>query len=398
MKISIYRQTGNIKRLLLLIAIILIVTLLHYSQTIVDKLRADLSALVRSSAGVYAQAAVDESAADYSFIFDEIIRKSSIPMIISSEIDRNPTFWREVGIEETEITPQIIAKLEKLMQEMDSANEPIPLKYQDYNIGYIHYGDTRLIRQLISLPYIEISVVALFIFLGYMGFQVIRSSEKRSIWVGMSKETAHQLGTPLTSLMGWIELLRDEYPKNENIDEMAKDIKRLEKVTNRFSRIGSTPAAEPVSINSIIRDAVQYYRRRLPQLGPGTTLEFQPTADHQVTVIKDLFGWAIENLIKNALDAVPQKDGKVAINTTLGKNGKWLAIDVTDNGKGIRTKDKRNVFRPGYSTKKRGWGLGLSLAKRIITEYHHGKLLVVESKPFEKTVMRILIKTAGRQK
>jgi len=237
-------------------------------------------------------------------------------------------------------------------------------------------------------------VVALFIFLGYMGFQVIRSSEKRSIWVGMAKETAHQLGTPLTSLMGWIELLRSDLPGNENVKEMEKDIKRLEKITNRFSRIGSTPAAEPILINELIQDAVKYYRRRLPQLGPGVTISFQPVEDHRVVIIKDLFGWAIENLIKNAIDAVPQKDGKVAITTSRIKNSDWLAIDVTDNGKGIRPKDKKNIFRPGYSTKKRGWGLGLSLTKRIITEYHHGKLFVVESRPFEKTVMRIQIKTA----
>ncbi|MBU0711186.1 HAMP domain-containing histidine kinase, partial [bacterium] len=355
-------------------------------------LRADLNNQVRFYAGVYARAAIEESDQDFSFIFDEIIRKSSIPMIISAELDKTPTAWRNVGIEDTDTSPEAVTKLEKIMAEMDSANEPISLKYKNYNLGYIHYGDTKLIRQLITLPYIEISVVALFIFLGYMGFQVIRGSEKRSIWVGMAKETAHQLGTPLTSLLGWIELLRSDLPDNENVNEMARDVQRLEKITNRFSRIGSTPAAERISIKKTIQEAVDYYHRRLPQLGPGVSIEFQPENDYNVTIIKDLFGWAIENLIKNAIDAVPQTNGKIQIVFGLIKNDNWLAIDVIDNGKGIRSKDKKNIFRPGFSTKKRGWGLGLSLTKRIITEYHHGKLLVAESRPNEKTVMRIMLK------
>ncbi|MDO9547961.1 MAG: HAMP domain-containing sensor histidine kinase [Candidatus Marinimicrobia bacterium] len=392
MKMSIYKQTNTIKRILLFLAIVMIFSLLWYSQQIVHKLRADLNNQVRFYAGVYARAAIEESDQDFSFIFDEIIRKSSIPMIISAEIDKTPTAWRNVGIEDTDTSPEAVTKLEKIMAEMDSANEPISLKYKNYNLGYIHYGDTKLIRQLITLPYIEISVVALFIFLGYMGFQVIRGGEKRSIWVGMAKETAHQLGTPLTSLLGWIELLRSDLPDNENVDEMARDVQRLENITNRFSRIGSTPAAERISINKIIQEAVDYYNRRLPQLGPGVSIEFQPENDYHVTIIKDLFAWAIENLIKNAIDAVPQKNGKIQIVSGLIKNDKWLSIDVIDNGKGIRSKDKKNIFRPGFSTKKRGWGLGLSLTKRIITEYHHGKLFVVESKPNEKTVMRIMIK------
>lgn len=390
---NIYRQTSTIKRILLLLAIILIIALLWYSQQIVDKLREDLNNQISFYAGVYARAAVEESEQDFSFIFDEIIRKSTIPMIISAELDKHPTAWRNVGIEDLDLNPETVAKLEQIMAEMDSANDPIPLTYKNYDLGYIHYGDTKLIRQLVMLPYIEISVVALFIFLGYMGFQVIRSSEKRSIWVGMAKETAHQLGTPLTSLMGWVELLQSDYPDNENIAEMARDIRRLEKITNRFSRIGSTPAAEKVSINATIQEAVDYYLRRLPQLGPGIQIKFEPSADYQVTIIRDLFAWAIENLIKNAIDAVPQKNGKIRIQTGLTKNGKWLAIDVIDNGKGILSKDRKNIFRPGYSTKKRGWGLGLSLTKRIITEYHRGKISVVESRPNEKTTLRILIKT-----
>ncbi|MBL7068057.1 MAG: HAMP domain-containing histidine kinase [Candidatus Marinimicrobia bacterium] len=392
MKISIYRHSSNIKRLLLVLAIVLIFSLLRYSQNIVNKLRDDLTNMMRFYATVYAQAATEESNQDFSFIFDQIIRKSSIPMIISSEIDKNPTAWRGVGIKEIELTDDTRTILEKMMKEMDSANAPIPLIYNDYNLGYIHYGDTNLIRQLVMLPYVEISVVFLFIFLGYISFQLIRSSEKRSIWVGMAKETAHQLGTPLTSLMGWVELLKTEAPDNHHIDELTNDIKRLEKVTNRFSRIGSTPNFKVTSLNPVIQEAVDYYRRRLPQLGPGVSITFQPGGEHQAVINRDLFTWAIENLIKNALDAVSQLNGKILITTQLLKNSRQVAIDITDNGKGIPSKDWKNIFRPGYSTKKRGWGLGLSLTMRIIKEYHHGKLQLLKSKPSEKTVMRILIK------
>ncbi len=392
MKISIYRHSSNIKRLLLVLAIVLIFSLLRYSQNIVNKLREDLTNMMRFYATVYAQAATEENNQDFSFIFDQIIRKSSIPMIISADTTKTPTAWRNVGIKEIELTDDTRIILEKMMKRMDSANAPIPLIYNDYNLGYIHYGDTNLIRQLVMLPYVEISVVFLFIFFGYLTFQLIRSSEKRSIWVGMAKETAHQLGTPLTSLMGWIELLKTEAPDNDHIDELTKDIKRLEKVTNRFSRIGSTPNLKVTSLNPVIQEAVDYYRRRLPQLGPGVSITFQPGGEYQAVMNRDLFIWAIENLIKNALDAVSQLNGKILITTQLLKNSRRIAIDITDNGKGIPSKDRKNIFRPGYSTKKRGWGLGLSLTMRIIKEYHHGKLQLLESKPSEKTVMRIMLR------
>lgn len=392
MKISIYRHSSNIKRLLLVLAIVLIFSLLRYSQNIVNKLRDDLTNMMRFYATVYAQAATEENNQDFSFIFDQIIRKSSIPMIISADTTKTPTAWRNVGIKEIELTDDTRIILEKMMKRMDSANAPIPLIYNDYNLGYIHYGDTNLIRQLVMLPYVEISVVFLFIFFGYLTFQLIRSSEKRSIWVGMAKETAHQLGTPLTSLMGWIELLKTEAPDNDHIDELTKDIKRLEKVTNRFSRIGSTPNLKVTSLNPVIQEAVDYYRRRLPQLGPGVSITFQPGGEYQAVMNRDLFIWAIENLIKNALDAVSQLNGKILITTQLLKNSRRIAIDITDNGKGIPSKDRKNIFRPGYSTKKRGWGLGLSLTMRIIKEYHHGKLQLLESKPSEKTVMRIMLR------
>jgi len=370
----------------------LIFSLLRYTQIVVNKLREDSSNLVRFYAEVYAKAATDYGEQDFSFIFDQIIRKISIPMVLSQEIDKKPTAWKGIGLDEKNNTDKNLAKVQSLMNEMDLSNQPIPLKYNGKILGYIHYGDTELIKRLKMLPFVEIAVVGLFIFLGYMGFHVIRSSEKRSIWVGMAKETAHQLGTPLSSMMGWLELLKIKDRPFEEVDEMSKDLKRLEKITTRFSKIGSVPFFQLTPINTVIEDAVEYYKRRLPQLGPKVNLNFVTGGDYQVKINADLFSWAVENLIKNALDAVPEENGSIVLSTKLVKKGKFIAVDIMDNGKGISKRDRKNVFRPGYSTKKRGWGLGLSLAQRIIKDYHHGKIFVKESKPGEATVMRILLK------
>ncbi len=390
MKLSIYRYSSNIKRLLILLAVILIIALLWYSQNIVDRLRKDSKDLVSFYADISVKAVTEYQAEDFSFIFDQIIRKISIPMIISEKIDENPTAWKGVGIDQDSLTTAEQARLEEMMHAMDQANEPIPLKYKDVIFGYIHYGDTELIRRLKMLPYIEIAVVTLFIFLGYIGFQLIRSSEKRSIWVGMAKETAHQLGTPLSSLLGWSEVLKTELGENENIREMIKDLERLKKVANRFSKIGSRPKLTQTALNPVIEEAVNYYRRRLPQFGQEVSLIFKPEKEYFVKINADLFSWAIENLIKNALDAVPDQNGYVVLRTRRIDPG--IAIDVEDNGKGIPKKDRKNIFRPGFSSKKRGWGLGLSLSKRIIADYHNGKIMVLESKSFTKTILRIILK------
>jgi len=392
MEIRIYRQSGNIKRLLLVLAIVMIFALLNYTQKVVNRLRQDSANLIRFYADVYAKAAMDMSNDDFSFIFEEIIKKISTPMILSAGKETEPTAWRNIGLPEDDRSPITILKVKTMMLEMDRENRPIPLKYENQVLQYIHYGDTRMILQLSRLPYIEITIVGLFIFLGYLGFSVIRDNEKRSIWVGMAKETAHQLGTPLTALMGWLELLKGEIGANENIEEISRDIQRLEKVATRFSQIGSRPVLKPTQINPVISEAVTYYQRRLPKLGPGIKLEFLPEGEFEVNLNADLFSWALENLVKNAIDAVSQQNGQVVIEVKAIRNGKHIAVDVVDNGKGITKRNRKNIFRPGYSTKQRGWGLGLSLAMRIIKEYHRGRLFVLQSKPNEKTIMRIVLR------
>jgi len=396
MDIKIYRHSSNIKRLLLVIAIVMIFALLNYTQTIVKRLRQDSANLIRFYADVYAKAAMDMSNQDFSFIFEEIIKKTSTPMILSETDGKTPTAWRNIGIPEDDHSTETRARVSLIMMEMDQENRPIPLKYEDRVLQYIHFGDTRLINQLRRLPFIEISIVGLFIFLGYFGFSVIRGSEKRSIWVGMAKETAHQLGTPLTALLGWLELLKAEIGANESLMEISHDVQRLEKVATRFSQIGSRPILKPTVINPVIAEAVSYYQRRLPQLGPGINLEFIADAEYTVNLNADLFSWALENLLKNALDAVVQENGRVTVELKSIRGGKFVTVDVIDNGKGVSKRNRKNIFRPGYSTKQRGWGLGLSLAMRIVKEYHRGSLSVLMSKPNEKTVMRIVLRNATK--
>jgi len=243
---------------------------------------------------------------------------------------------------------------------MRRESEPIPLKYQDIMLGYLYYGDSKLITQLQMLPYIGIAVVGLFVLIGFLGFRSIQKSEQQFIWVGMSKETAHQIGTPLSSLLGWVELLKSKARDRDtlrNLEEMEKDIARLNRVAARFSQIGSKADLKEEKIASIISDVVKYFKTRLPQWGKQVKIIENYHVNTTVALNKDLFEWVIENLLKNAIDAIEKDVGQIEINLNELKNGRHsVCIDISDNGRGIDAKRKNEVFKPGYSTKKRGWG------------------------------------------
>ncbi len=390
MKNRIYYHSATIKRALVAIAIVLIFSLLYYTQKIVNDLREDSTKLMNFYADVYTDA-IAYTGNDFSFIFEKIIKNISIPMVLSEKRDSVYISHKNLGHIDSLTTKADTLKVLEQMRRMDEANNPIELKYEDSSLGFIHYGDTELISKLQMLPYIEIGVVALFILLGYIGFQQIRSSEKSSIWAGMAKETAHQLGTPLSSLMGWVAVLEGKYGEDDNINEMKSDIARLEKVTNRFSKIGSEPVLVKIEITTVINEAVKYYQKRLPQLNRKIDIEFDKHNKLYGNLNSDLFSWALENLIKNAIDAIGQKNGVVSVETKLDREKQQIHIDVTDNGKGIERKNWNNIFRPGYSTKRRGWGLGLSLTKRIIEKYHNGNIFVKTSKLQKGTTIRIAI-------
>jgi len=251
------------------------------------------------------------------------------------------------------------------------------------------YDDSLMLRRLQSYPYVQLGVVMLFVVIAIFALLTSKRAEQNKVWVGLSKETAHQLGTPISSLMAWQEVLKETYPDDELIPEMDKDIKRLQLIADRFSKIGSLPELEPSSINSVMSHVVEYMNRRTSNK-VEMIYDF-PEEDIMVNINPQLFEWVIENLCKNAVDAM---EGVGTITLRIRRENSNCAIEVSDTGKGIRRKDISNVFKPGFTTKKRGWGLGLSLAKRIIEEYHKGKIYVKESEVGKGTTFRIICQVA----
>jgi signal transduction histidine kinase len=290
-------------------------------------------------------------------------------------------------------------------QELALINEPIPIvvNFPETDlfpatrfVQKLYYGESDLVARLRWFPYIQLLFVGLFVLVGYFGFSYIRRSEQSSLWVGMAKEAAHQLGTPISSLMGWVEMLRlnrKEGASNESDEEafleIEKDIDRLERVTSRFSDIGSLPKLDRQPIALVLETTADYIRRRLPKRGAFIRVHVDDTAHLEAPLNADLFEWVIENLLKNALDAM--EDGRGTIRMEVSGANNRIRIDVSDTGKGIDRRQWKNIFRPGYSTKQRGWGLGLSLAKRIIEDYHGGSLTLVGSRLGEGTTFRIEI-------
>lgn len=394
MKLNIYHLKGKFKGLLFIFAIVIIILLLLHSQRIVNQLREDSRDILQFYANLYATVASEETPSNLNFVFEEIILRTNFPIILTDP-ESNPSAWKGLEIESNDQSPAAIEKVKGMVEVMRHDSDPIPLKYQEIMLGYLYYGDSRLIKQLQMLPYIGIAVVGLFVLIGFLGFRSIQRSEQQFIWVGLSKETAHQIGTPLSSLMGWLELLKSKVGDKDslkNLGEMEKDIERLNRVAARFSQIGSKADLKEEKIASIISDVVRYFKTRLPQGGKRVKIVENYHVNSTVALNKDLFEWVIENLLKNAIDAIEKDVGRIEINLNQLKNGRYrVCIDISDNGRGIDAKRKSEVFKPGYSTKKRGWGLGLSLAKRIIDQYHGGKLTVKESRTHQGTTMRILL-------
>ena len=248
------------------------------------------------------------------------------------------------------------------------------------------YDESNLLKRLAQYPYWQLGIVMIFVVVAIFALLASKRAEQNKVWVGLSKETAHQLGTPISSLMAWVEILKENYPDDELIPEMDKDVKRLELVAERFSKIGSLPEPVDASMNQVLMHVVDYMNRRTSK--KVDIVSHLPEVEVIVRMNAQLFEWVIENLCKNAVDAM---EGKGRIDMTLIDEGSRVVVEVSDNGKGIRKKDIKNVFTPGFTTKKRGWGLGLSLAKRIVEEYHKGKIFVKESEVGVGTTFRIEI-------
>ncbi|MBL0173689.1 MAG: HAMP domain-containing histidine kinase [Ignavibacteria bacterium] len=395
---AMHRVPGNIKIALVLMAFAIVLGLLVYTQSIVQKLQekehryADL--YVKSLEYIGSEKASDNP--DLTLIIDEIINKIDFPIIIADP-QHVPSASKNLGVDSTLTGEALTAYLIPERDRMGAKNPPLALMYQDTIVTqYVYYDESDIVRQLRVLPYIEIAVATLFILVGYIGFSYIKRTEQANIWVGMSKETAHQLGTPLSSLMGWIELLRShpDTPANlrELIDDMESDVSRLNRISIRFSKIGSRPDLTEQPLLESLTKSIEYYRKRIPQKGKKVDIILLPVPDVRVRYNAELFEWVLENLMKNALDAMDGPNGTIEFAVSV--SSRHVVIDVRDTGKGFDMRLKKEIFRPGYSTKKRGWGLGLSLSKRIIENYHRGKLYVVHSAQGRGTTFRIKLPLA----
>lgn len=393
----IYKRKGNFKGFLFVLGLLIIGAILIYTQHLVNLLQEKSRESINFRVRVLEENINNpDMTGDFGFLLTEVIQGIDFP-VIYTDAQMEPQFCINVYPKFDTLrvlTPEAMESLRLETNELASENSPISISYQGIVLGYYHYGASSLIKKLKWLPYIEIAAVVLFILIGYVGFSQIKKSEQRYIWVGMAKETAHQLGTPLSSLHGWIELLK-EYPQKlpKALREMDADAQRLSKIALRFSQIGSFPTLKEVEIVEILQNTAIYFQKRLPQLNKKIAIHEKYALSPVVKLNGQLFEWVIENLVKNAIDSIEKKSGVITI-TLEKEDDQYIAIDVSDTGKGINSRDKNHIFKPGFSTKTRGWGLGLSLAKRIIEDYHGGKLFLKETRTGKGSTFRVLLKSA----
>ena len=322
---------------------------------------------------------------DLTLVLTVLNSNSTIPVVV---LDREGEVqdYRNIPLREGSAEEQMRAVKRKAQSMMD-AGRVIRVYLSSTDYMEICYADSLLLRRLAWWPYVQLGLVFVFVVVAIFALLSSKRAEQNKVWVGLSKETAHQLGTPISSLMAWQEMLRETYPDDELLPEMGKDVERLQRIAERFSKIGSLPELRPESLNEVLSAVTQYISRRASNRVRLTcAVPQQPLI---VPMCSSLFEWVVENLCKNAIDAM---DGQGSITLTAGTEGALAVVEVADTGKGIPKNKFRTVFTPGFTTKKRGWGLGLSLAKRIVEEYHHGRIYVKNSEVGRGTTFRIELK------
>jgi len=406
---DLYIGKSTLLKSFLLVGVVLVSALfIWYTFSVIDQLKQDTRDQVELYVKLWQEVAnAPTSSGELQVIFDEVILKASFPIIVCDG-SRTPYSWRNIpGVSPTDTSRATIERMREVAEEMRRRNGEYPLYVTETHVNYFYYGDSEVINRLKMMPFIEIGIVLAFMIVGVIGFQNIRRSEERYIWVGMAKETAHQLGTPISSLMGWLEVVDAEHRAemdpateqeliNNTVDNMQVDIKRLQRVATRFGSIGSIPELSGCDLNELIRETVAYFKRRLPFEGQGIQIDFDSGEIPEVQANTELLSWALENLIKNSLQSVDSTSGRINIVTSPEPNGQRVKIELQDNGKGIPAPAARKIFRPGFTTKKRGWGMGLTLVKRIIEEYHSGRVELKRSRPGE-TIFTILLPVSGKQ-
>ena len=398
-----------------LLAVIIVIAFLIYSQFyVVQPMRHEARRMGKFYAFMHSVATLDtiEVKGFYEDVIFDTILNPNFPVVITDE-QGVPRYWKAVRDDEddalVEHTPAVLDELRNIARELDLENDPLPFEYPGSEWGpdnkpikklpeiwVLHWGASALEKRLNWLPWVAFGVTIVFTGGGYLGFRYIKNREQRSLWVGMARETAHQLGTPLSSLYGWLALLKDELDAEDNregsqrqkniLGEMDRDTSRLDKIASRFSLIGSTPELRLEQVRDVVAETAGYLRARLPEnVRIVEELDDVPV----VPLNRELLGWAFENLFRNAADAMEGRGGRIDVSSRVEEH--WVVIEVRDTGKGMPSHMFKQVFLPGTSTKKRGWGLGLAFVKRIVEDYHSGKVSIKESVPDQGTTFVVLL-------
>ena len=384
-----YDGVRRVKRILVAGAVLIVVASLWVSHGLIS----DLKNEEQTKMGVWAEAMRSLTSADETTELNLVLRvindNHTIPVIVTDEKGRVTTS-RNLRLR-YRTSRDSVKQVNEALARLKAGGHSMRISLGTDEVGethatalYIYYGQSLLLQRLAWFPYVQLGVVTVFLLVALLALLSTKRAEQNKVWVGLTKETAHQLGTPISSLMAWMAVMRETHPDDALIDEMEADVRRLEMVAERFSKIGSAPKLHPETVGPIVERVAEYIARRIPK-SVKLTVDLRDESE-LIPISAPLVEWVVEVLCKNAADAMPGV-GQIGING--GKVGDRYVIDVADTGKGIERKHHKTVFRPGFTTKQRGWGLGLSLAKRIIEEYHHGRIYVLRSAPGEGTVFRI---------
>jgi len=380
-----FQQILNWRTLLAFVAILIVSGTIFYSQYLAGKIAKEEKKKVEQWVEA-SKSLLNQSVTDVTLSFKIIRENDDIPIIETNEKDSITSYVNLDSVKAVTDNNYLPRKLEKLR----SINDPIIYTdpFDSTKINKYYYGHTSLLNEVRYYPLVQLVIVGLFILVTLMALRSSYRSVQNQVWAGMAKETAHQLGTPVSSLEGWVEMLKEKKSEEQIVQELSKDVDRLRLVSDRFGKIGSTPQLEETDLVKQINSMVEYIKKRSPDRISFTV----NTYGHDkipARISAPLFDWVIENLLKNALDAM---EGKGSIKIDIKDEKETINIDITDTGKGIASKNISRVFKPGFTTKKRGWGLGLSLSRRIISQYHKGEIFVKNSEPGKGTTFRIVLK------
>ena len=399
---------------LFLAVVVLMVALVVHTNTIITRLNAETRARCDVLANFFA--VVTLQAADDPFIrpiFRDAVRSINFPIVLT-DTHGIPRAWKEIGIAPEAIPDSVldhaartgrmpleIARIQEIVRRLDRINKPVNILRvgQPGVLGFVHYGEPKLVHELRWLPYFELIVILILLLFGYAGLRSLLIGEQRLLWAALAKETAHQLGTPLSSLMGWTTVLRESVESGdvrrerveEIVVEMDRDLERLHKVSSRFGQVGSMPVLKEGDLTEVVSGAVDYLRSRLPRIEHEVEIVERYEAIPRVAFHRELIEWVVENLLRNAIDAIDKQKGTIEVSLAWKREDRLVELCVRDNGRGMSPEERRRALEPGYTTKRRGWGLGLALARRVVREYHGGRIQIIDTVPGRGTAVAVTL-------